>query len=69
MIVAKRAVLVALIKIARVFPEAFLALLAREGEVVSAKERMIFGLCVAFGAVEPLPTYFIELSDRSYIWC
>lgn len=57
MIVAKRAVLIALVKIARVFPEALLAFLAREGELVFAKERMIFGLGVAFSAIEPFPTY------------
>jgi len=55
-VVAKWTVLIALVKVARVFPKAFLALLAREGELVAAKERMVLGLGVAFGTVKPLAT-------------
>lgn len=54
MVVTEWTVLIAVVEVARVFPEALFAFLAGEGEFIFAQERMVFGFRVAFGAVEPL---------------
>jgi hypothetical protein len=57
-IIAVRAVLVGLLELLRVFPEALLALLAGEGHLEGLQELMRFLLVVALGAVEPLLACF-----------
>lgn len=53
MVVAARAVLVAVLKLAGVFPEAFLALLAGEYHFEALQQRVVSRLGVALCAVEP----------------
>jgi len=55
-VVAVRAVFVTLFKLLRVFPEAFLALLAGKGHVEFLQQRVVFLFGMAFGTVEPFAT-------------
>ena len=52
-IIAMRAVFIGVLELVGVLAEALLAFLAGEGPLVGLKERMVFGLAMAVGAVEP----------------
>ena len=52
-VIAVRAVLVAILELLRVLAEALLALLAREGHVEFLEQGVRFAVGVALGAVEP----------------
>lgn len=61
MVIAVRAVLVALVEFLGVLAEALLALFAGEYHFEALEEFVLFLFAVAFGAVEPFPTCVVML--------